>query len=140
MEVLKMAEEKKTQTHSKAIGIDLGTTFSAVAVMEGGKATVITNSEGARTTPSVVSIKDGDIVVGAVARNQAVVNPENTIRSIKRHMGEKDFTVSIEKKDYSPQEISAMILQKLKRDAESCVQFFLSLKCVGKLDRILYRQ
>lgn len=103
----------------KAIGIDLGTTFSAVAVMEGGRATIIPNSEGDRTTPSVVSIKDGEILAGKVARNQAIVHPENTIRSIKRHMGDRDFKVAIEGKKYSPQEISAMILQKLRRDAEA---------------------
>ncbi len=104
---------------AKAIGIDLGTTFSAVAVMEGGRATIIPNAEGDRTTPSVVSIKDGEILAGKVARNQAIVHPENTIRSIKRHMGDKDFHVEIDGKKYTPQEISAMILQKLKRDAES---------------------
>lgn len=106
-------------TRSKAIGIDLGTTFSAVAVMEGGKAVIIPNSEGDRTTPSVVTIKDGEILAGKSARNQAIVNPEHTIRSIKRHMGDRDFKVQIEGKNYSPQEISAMILQKLKRDAEA---------------------
>lgn len=105
-------------TRSKAIGIDLGTTFSAVAVMEGGKAVIIPNAEGDRTTPSVVTVKDGEILAGKVARNQAIVNPENTVRSIKRHMGERDFKVEIEGKKYTPQEISAMILQKLKRDAE----------------------
>ncbi len=114
----KEAGESK-QTHSKAIGIDLGTTFSAVAVIEGGRHTIIPNAEGDRTTPSVVSIKDKDRLVGKVARNQAITNPEHTIRSIKRHMGDKDFTVEIDGKAYTPQEISAMILQKLKRDAES---------------------
>jgi len=115
-----MTEDKsKKQTHSKAIGIDLGTTFSAVAVMEGGKPIVITNAEGDRTTPSVVTVKDGERLVGKVARNQAIINPEHTIRSIKRHMGDKDFKVSVDGKDYSPQEVSAMILQKLKRDAEA---------------------
>ncbi|MCB9362693.1 molecular chaperone DnaK [Candidatus Woesearchaeota archaeon] len=109
-----MSEKK----YSKAIGIDLGTTFSAVAVMEGGKPTIITNSEGGRTTPSVVSIKDGERLVGQVAKNQAVTNPQHTVRSIKRHMGE-DFKVTIDGKDYKPQEISAMILQKLKADAEA---------------------
>jgi len=101
----------------KAIGIDLGTTFSAVAVMEGGKPTIIANSEGDRTTPSVVSIKDGDRIVGKVARNQAIVNPEHTVRSIKRKMGSSE-KIAIDGKDYTPQEISSMILQKLKRDAE----------------------
>jgi molecular chaperone DnaK len=103
----------------KTIGIDLGTTFSAVAVMEAGKATIIPNSEGQRTTPSVVSIKDGERIVGQVARNQAITNPTHTIRSIKRHMGDQNFKVTIEGKDYTPQEISAMILQKLKTDAEA---------------------
>lgn len=104
---------------SKVIGIDLGTTFSAVAVMEGGKATIIPNAEGARTTPSVVAIsKEGETLVGQVARNQAITNPEHTVRSIKREMG-NDFNVKIWEKDYTPQEISAMVLQKLKRDAEA---------------------
>ncbi len=104
---------------SKVIGIDLGTTFSAVAVMEGGKPTIIPNAEGKRTTPSVVAIQeDGERIVGDAARNQAILNPDQTIRSIKRHMGE-DYKVKIHNKTYTPQEISAMILQKLKRDAES---------------------
>ena len=103
---------------SKVIGIDLGTTFSAVAVLEGGKPVIIPNSEGARTTPSVVAIKEGERLVGATAKNQAVLNPDHTVRSIKRHMGE-DHKVSIDGKDYTPQEISAIILQKLKADAES---------------------
>ncbi|MDD3175752.1 MAG: molecular chaperone DnaK [Candidatus Nanoarchaeia archaeon] len=103
---------------AKIIGIDLGTTFSAVAVLEGGKPVIIPNSEGARTTPSVVAIKNGERMIGQVARNQAVLNPENTVRSIKRHMGE-DHKTKIDGTEYSPQEISAMILQKLKADAES---------------------
>ncbi|MFT4325913.1 MAG: molecular chaperone DnaK [Candidatus Woesearchaeota archaeon] len=102
----------------KIIGIDLGTTNSCVAVMEGGKATVIPNAEGGRTTPSVVSIKGGERLVGSVAKNQAVLNPKNTIRSIKRHMGE-DHKVNVEDKDYTPQEVSAIILQKIKADAEN---------------------
>ncbi len=103
----------------KIIGIDLGTTFSAVAVLEGGKPVIIPNAEGARTTPSVVAInKDGERLVGQIARNQAVLNPENTVRSIKRHMGE-DHKVTIAGEVKSPQEISAMILQKLKLDAEA---------------------
>ncbi|MDO8643126.1 MAG: molecular chaperone DnaK [Candidatus Woesearchaeota archaeon] len=109
----------KQHTQGKAIGIDLGTTFSAVAVMEGGKATIIPNSEGDRTTPSVVSIKGNDRIAGKVARNQAIINPGNTIRSIKRHMGEKGFVVAIEGEDFTPPQISAMILQKMKRDAEA---------------------
>ncbi len=106
-------------THSKAIGIDLGTTFSAVAIIEGGRATIIPNAEGDRTTPSVVSIKDNDVLVGKHARNQAIIAPERTIRSIKRRMGDKDFKVTIDGKEYNPQQISAMILQKMKRDAEA---------------------
>ncbi|MFO7711202.1 MAG: molecular chaperone DnaK [Candidatus Woesearchaeota archaeon] len=102
----------------KTIGIDLGTTFSAVAVMEGGKPTIITNAEGARTTPSVVTIKDNERIVGQIAKNQAVTDPNHTVRSIKRHMG-TDHKEKIEGKEYTPQEISAMILQKLKTDAES---------------------
>jgi len=104
---------------AKAIGIDLGTTFSAVAVLEGGKPVIINNAEGDRTTPSVVCIKDGERIVGKIAKNQAIVNPDHTIRSIKRHMGESNFKVTIDGKDYKPPEISAMILQKLKADAEA---------------------
>ena len=104
---------------NKVIGIDLGTTFSAVAVMEGGKPVIIPSSEGSRITPSVVSItKDGERLVGYVARNQDIINPENTVRSIKRHMGE-DYKVTIHGKEYTPQEISAIILHKLKTDAEA---------------------
>ena len=103
----------------KVIGIDLGTTNSCVAVMEGGEAVVIPNPEGARTTPSVVAFqKDGQRIVGQVAKRQAVANPERTVSSIKRHMG-SDYKVEIDGKKYSPQEISAMILSKLKADAES---------------------
>jgi len=103
----------------KIIGIDLGTTNSCVAVMEGGNAVVIPNSEGARTTPSVVAFtKTGERLVGQVAKRQAVTNPEKTVISIKRHMG-SDHKVEIDGKSYTPQEISAMILQKLKADAES---------------------
>ena len=103
----------------KIIGIDLGTTNSCVAVMEGGKPTVIANAEGARTTPSVVAFtKNGERLVGEPAKRQAVTNSDRTISSIKRHMG-SDFRVDIDSKKYSPQEISAMILQKLKSDAES---------------------
>ncbi len=103
---------------TKPIGIDLGTTFSAVAVIEGGKPVIIPNVEGERTTPSVVLVKGNERVVGRLARNQAILYPENTVRSIKRHMGE-DFRVTLEGKDYAPQEISAIILQKLKADAEA---------------------
>ena len=106
---------------SKIIGIDLGTTNSCVAIMEGGDATVIANSEGARTTPSVVGFaKDGERLVGQVAKRQAVSNAARTISSIKRHMGE-DYKVKIDDKSYSPQEISAMILSKLKKDAEAYI-------------------
>ena len=102
----------------KIIGIDLGTTNSCVAVIEGGEPTVITNSEGARTTPSVVAFtKDGERLVGQLAKNQAVTNPDKTVISIKRHMG-SDYKVDIDGKKYTPQEISAMILQKLKTEAE----------------------
>ena len=104
---------------SKIIGIDLGTTNSCVAVMEGGKPVVVANTEGARTTPSVVAFtKTGERLVGEPAKRQAVTNAEKTISSIKRHMG-SDYRVTIDDKKYSPQEISAMILQKLKADAES---------------------
>ena len=102
---------------SKTIGIDLGTTFSAVAILEGGLAKIIPNSEGNRITPSVVTIKGGEVIVGEAARRQAIVNPKNTVRSIKRLMGTKE-RVEIDGKEYSPEQISAMILQKLKRDAE----------------------
>ncbi|MGN8832151.1 molecular chaperone DnaK [Selenomonas montiformis] len=105
---------------SKVIGIDLGTTNSVVSVMEGGEPTVITNPEGSRITPSVVGFtKDGQRLVGQLAKRQAVSNPDRTISSIKRHMGETDYKVTVDGKDYTPQEISAMILQKLKADAEA---------------------
>ena len=104
---------------AKTIGIDLGTTNSCVAVIEGGEPVVITNPEGARTTPSVVAFsKTGERMVGQVAKRQAITNPERTIASIKREMG-TDHRVKIDDKAYSPQEISAMILQKLKADAEA---------------------
>ena len=103
---------------SKVVGIDLGTTNSCIAVMEGDNVTIIPNSEGARTTPSVVAFtKDGERLVGQLAKRQAIVNADNTVMSIKRHMG-SDYTVTIEGKKYTPQEISAMILQKMKHDAE----------------------
>ncbi len=104
---------------AKIIGIDLGTTNSAVAVMEGGEATIIPNLEGNRTTPSIVAFtKDGERLVGETAKRQAITNPEKTISSIKRRMG-SDFKVDIDGKNYSPEEISAMIIQKIKSDAES---------------------
>ena len=103
----------------KIIGIDLGTTNSCVAVMEGGKPTVIANAEGVRTTPSIVAFtKTGERLVGEPAKRQAVTNADRTISSIKRHMG-TDYKVDIDGKKYTPQEISAMILQKLKADAEA---------------------
>ena len=105
---------------AKVIGIDLGTTNSVVAVMEGGEPTVITNQEGSRLTPSVVGFaKNGERLVGQLAKRQAVSNPDRTISSIKRHMGEGSYRVTIDDKKYSPEEISAMILQKLKADAEA---------------------
>ena len=104
---------------AKVIGIDLGTTNSCVAVIEGGEPVVIANAEGARTTPSVVAFsKTGERMVGQVAKRQAITNPERTVSSIKRHMG-SDYKVTIDDKSYTPQEISAMILQKLKQDAEA---------------------
>ena len=106
---------------AKVIGIDLGTTNSCVAVIEGGEPVVIANAEGARTTPSVVAFsKTGERMVGQVAKRQAITNPERTVSSIKRHMG-SDFKVNIDDKNFTPQEISAMILQKLKADAESYI-------------------
>ncbi|MEK6648964.1 MAG: molecular chaperone DnaK [Actinomycetota bacterium] len=104
---------------SRAVGIDLGTTNSCVAVLEGGEPTVIANAEGARTTPSIVAFaKNGEVLVGEVAKRQSVTNVERTIRSVKRHMG-TNWDIDIDGKKYTPQEISARILQKLKRDAES---------------------
>ena len=103
---------------NKIIGIDLGTTNSAVAVMEGGEPEIIVNSEGDRTTPSVVAFSDGEQLVGKPAKNQAVQNPENTVESIKRHMGEEEYAVEIEGDEYTPEQVSAMTLQKIKRDAE----------------------
>tara|TARA_Y100000310_G_scaffold328983_1_gene398066 strand:- start:5963 stop:7786 length:1824 start_codon:yes stop_codon:yes gene_type:complete len=103
---------------SKIIGIDLGTTNSAVAVLEGGKPSIIPSAEGGRTVPSVVSIKGDDIIVGEVAKRQAVANPNHTIRSIKRIMGTKE-KVTVDGKDYTPEQVSAMVLKKLKKDAEA---------------------
>ncbi|MEY9843338.1 molecular chaperone DnaK [Streptacidiphilus sp. MAP5-3] len=104
---------------ARAVGIDLGTTNSVVSVLEGGEPTVITNAEGARTTPSVVAFaKNGEVLVGEVAKRQAVTNVDRTIRSVKRHMG-TDWKINLDGKDFNPQQISAFILQKLKRDAES---------------------
>ncbi len=105
---------------AKAVGIDLGTTNSVVSVLEGGEPTVIANAEGARTTPSVVAFaKNGEVLVGEVAKRQAVTNVDRTIRSVKRHMGDTTWNVDIDGKKYNAQEISARILQKLKRDAEA---------------------
>lgn len=103
---------------ARAIGIDLGTTNSAIAVLEGGEPTIIANAEGARTTPSVVAFSStGEVLVGELAKRQAVTNVDRTISSVKRHMG-TDWKVSIDDKDYTAQEISARILGKLKHDAE----------------------
>ncbi|MGN6721426.1 MAG: Hsp70 family protein, partial [Marmoricola sp.] len=104
---------------ARAVGIDLGTTNSVVSVLEGGEPTVIANAEGARTTPSVVAFaKSGEVLVGEVAKRQAVTNVDRTIRSVKRHMG-TDWKVDIDGKDFTAQQISAFVLQKLKRDAEA---------------------
>jgi molecular chaperone DnaK len=103
---------------ARAVGIDLGTTNSVIAVLEGGDPTIIANAEGGRTTPSVVASKDGEILVGEVAKRQAITNPDRTVRSVKRHMG-TDWTMEADGKTYTAQEISARILMKLKRDAES---------------------
>ena len=113
-----MTEIKSEKVSGATIGIDLGTTFSAMAVLEGGKPTIITNEEGTRTTPSVVHIKEGEVIVGQVARNQAIVDPSHTIRSIKRKMGTNE-KIEIDGKEYTPEQISAMVLQKLKKDAEA---------------------
>ena len=104
---------------ARAVGIDLGTTNSVVSVLEGGEPTVITNAEGARTTPSVVAFaKNGEVLVGEVAKRQAVTNVDRTIRSVKRHMG-TDWKIELDGKSFNPQQMSAFILQKLKRDAEA---------------------
>ncbi|MEX1038643.1 MAG: molecular chaperone DnaK [Acidimicrobiia bacterium] len=103
---------------AKAVGIDLGTTNSVIAVLDGGDPTIIANAEGARTTPSVVSFKEDEVLVGEAAKRQAITNPDHTVRSVKRHMG-TDWSVDISGKSYNAQEISARILMKLKRDAES---------------------
>src|SRR5215468_3375094 len=104
---------------ARAVGIDLGTTNSVVAVLEGGEPTVIANSEGSRTTPSIVAFaKNGEVLTGQPAKNQAVTNVDRTVRSVKRHMG-TDWSTEVDGKKYSPQEISARVLMKLKRDAES---------------------
>lgn len=113
----KNSEQDETTKKEKILGIDLGTTNSAMAVMEGGDTTIIENREGERITPSVVAFKDGERMVGKTANNQIITNSENTVKSIKRHMGE-DYTVTLDGDDYKPQEISSMILQKLKKDAE----------------------
>src|ERR687895_1381279 len=105
---------------ARAVGIDLGTTNSVVAVLEGGEPTVIPNAEGSRTTPSVVAFsKAGEILVGEVAKRQAITNPDRTVRSIKREMGRKDWSQDVDGKKWTPQEVSAQILAKLKRDAEA---------------------
>src|SRR5881398_4108466 len=104
---------------ARAVGIDLGTTNSVVAVLEAGEPVVIPNAEGARTTPSVVGVsKNAEILVGEVAKRQAITNPDRTVRSVKRHMGDKSWALDIDGKKWTPQEVSAQILLKLKRDAE----------------------
>ena len=112
----KKSEDNKVS--GATIGIDLGTTFSAMAALEGGKPNIITNAEGTRTTPSVVHVKDEEIIVGQVARNQAIVDPSHTIRSIKRKMGSNE-KIEVDGKEYTPEQISAMVLQKMKKDAEA---------------------
>ena len=105
---------------ARVVGIDLGTTNSVVSTMEGGELVVIPNAEGARTTPSVVAFsKQGEVLVGEIAKRQAITNPDRTVRSVKRQMGQKDWKFSADGKDYLPQQISSFILQKLKRDAEA---------------------
>src|SRR5581483_1725183 len=105
---------------TRVVGIDLGTTNSAVATVEGGEPVVVPNAEGSRITPSVVAFsKTGDVLTGEIAKRQAITNPDRTIRSVKRQMGRKDWTFKVDDKDYTPQQISAFILQKLKRDAEA---------------------
>ena len=124
---------------SKVIGIDLGTTNSCVAVMEGGEPVVIANAEGSRTTPSVVAFqKDGTRIVGQVAKRQAVANPDRTVISIKREMG-SDYKVKVDDKAYSPQEISAMILSKLKADAEAYLGTKVTDAVIHHLPRLLHR-
>jgi molecular chaperone DnaK len=103
---------------ARAVGIDLGTTNSVIAVLDGGEPTVVANAEGGRTTPSIVSFKDGEVLVGEVAKRQAITNPDQTVRSVKRHMG-TDWSITADGKTYTAQEVSARILMKLKRDAES---------------------
>jgi len=103
---------------ARAVGIDLGTTNSVIAVLEGGDPTIVPNAEGGRTTPSIVSFKDGEVLVGEVAKRQAITNPDHTVRSVKRHMG-TDWAIEINDKKFTAQEVSARILMKLKRDAES---------------------
>jgi molecular chaperone DnaK len=102
----------------RAVGIDLGTTNSVLAVLEGGDPTIVANAEGGRTTPSIVSFKDGEVLVGEIAKRQAITNPDQTVRSVKRHIG-TDWTIDIDDKPFTAQEVSARILMKLKRDAES---------------------
>ena len=114
-----MRKVPPTMASEKILGIDLGTTNSAMAVIEGGEPEIIVNSEGDRTTPSIVAFEDdGDRLVGKPAKNQAIQNPERTIQSIKRHVGDDDYTVEVDGEEYTPEQISAMTLQKLKRDAE----------------------
>ncbi len=116
----KKNEGNKKTKKKKVLGIDLGTTNSCMAIMEAGEADVVPNSEGSRTTPSVVTIKEDDVTVGEHAKRQYITDPQHTVRSIKRHMGE-DYKVDIENNEYTPQEVSAYILQKMKKDAEEYI-------------------
>src|SRR6185436_12617213 len=119
-EPLKDVRTKEATRMARAVGIDLGTTNSVVSVLEAGEPVVIPNAEGSRTTPSVVGFaKNGEILVGEVAKRQAITNPDRTVRSVKRHMGAKDWGPDVDGKKWTPQEISAQILGKLKRDAEA---------------------
>lgn len=121
MKIVEVLPSKEIEgTMSRAVGIDLGTTNSCIAVLEGGEPTVIANAEGSRTTPSVVAFsKTGEILVGEVAKRQAITNVDRTVSSVKRHMGDKSWKFTVDGKDWTPQEISAQILMKLKRDAEA---------------------
>src|SRR5690606_31227210 len=113
------SESRKEPAMARAVGIDLGTTNSVIAALEGGDPVIIPNAEGSRTTPSVVAFKEGEVLVGDVAKRQAITNPDKTVRSVKRHMGDNTWRMEAEGKSYTAQEISARILMKLKRDAEA---------------------
>ena len=133
---MRVAKAERTTRMSKVIGIDLGTTNSCVAVVEGGKPVVITNAEGERTTPSVVAFtKDGERLVGGAAKRQLATNSGRTVSSIKRHMG-SDYRVHIDGRDLTPQEISAMILTKIRRDASDYSGYMLFFFASGKCAKI----